>query len=42
MERNLVSKENITENDELKTGDGNSRFHIALIIVFTVTNTIIH
>lgn len=38
MERSLASKENITEDDELKTGDGNSRFHIALIIAFTVTN----
>lgn len=42
MERRLASKENIMENNELKSGDGNSRFHIALIIVFTVTNTVIH
>ena len=42
MERSPASKENIIENDELKTGDGNSHSHIALIIVFTVTNTVIH
>lgn len=42
MERSPISRENIIENDELKAWVGNRSFHVALIIVLTITITVIH